>query len=222
MAYNLPTNFALDDPNHVAAHNNTNAAVNDLDSRVTSATSRANTALQPAYVSAGTGVTKTGAGTAASPLTLSTLNGASLRRDTSVGERIIATVNGLDTMLYGDTGWRNVDSLLVNGWTAHSIRMRRVGNVWFIRFRGLNGSAATDPMIMDLGQWVPESGAADGIGVVIPGTPSDGFVTQYGGQGWLRLRRPSLPWTTATDAPALILSIPTTSAWPTTLPGTHA
>lgn len=32
----------------------------------------------------------------------------SLRLDTTVGTRVFGTINGVDYMLYGDTGWRNI------------------------------------------------------------------------------------------------------------------
>lgn len=46
--------------------------------------------------------------------------------DTSVGTRVMAG----NVMIHGDTGWRNVESLLVNGWVkyVYPAKIRRIGN----------------------------------------------------------------------------------------------
>lgn len=49
-----------------------------------------------------------------------------------------------------DTGWRDVTSLLQNGWTATVVRVRRVVDEVFWEFENLNGSAATSATIFTL------------------------------------------------------------------------
>lgn len=222
MAYNLPTNFALDDPNHVAAHNNTNAAVNDLDSRTTSIGMVANTALQPAYIAAGTGITKTGSGTSASPLTLSTMNGASLRRDMTVGERVIATIGGVETVLYCDTGWRNIMPLLtVEGYTfTGSLLLRRNLNIV-----SMQGAITASGPIPKLTQFISGNSivgfrpygnttiAAVRIGNPTNGTTGAGMSTAFNGF-YLDTQ-----WT---DQLYVATTWVTNDTWPSTLPGTPA
>lgn len=49
-----------------------------------------------------------------------------------------------------DTGWRNITSLLINGWTATHIMVRRTIDRVYWEFRNLNGSAATSATFLDL------------------------------------------------------------------------
>ncbi|KAB1647459.1 hypothetical protein F8O06_02665 [Pseudoclavibacter sp. CFCC 14310] len=166
-------------------------------------------------VQAGTGLTTSGAGTAASPLTLGTLNGASLRRDTTVGERVIATIGGVDTMLYGDTGWRDITGLLVNGWVATTLRVRRLGSVvaWFIV--GLSSANATnDIAITPLGGgWRPPGNTmfpvARSTGVTYIGLNGNSALF-----GWARFNSGA--------SYEMQLQSVTSDAWPTSLPGTPA
>ena len=43
---------------------------------------------------------------------------------------------------YGDTGWRNVTSLLIGDWTATAIQIRRENDLVTLRAQGLQGSTA--------------------------------------------------------------------------------
>jgi hypothetical protein len=43
-------------------------------------------------------------------------------------------------MVYGDTGWRNVSTLLINGWTSNQVNIRRVNSTVFLSVWGLGGS----------------------------------------------------------------------------------
>ena len=43
---------------------------------------------------------------------------------------------------YGDTGWRNVSSLLIGDWTATTIQIRRENNLVTLRAQGLGGTTA--------------------------------------------------------------------------------
>lgn len=58
------------------------------------------------------------------------------------------------TVLYGDTGWRDVSTLLINGWKnkVNHMTVRRINCKVILRFPfvGLDGSAATKPVFMTL------------------------------------------------------------------------
>ncbi|HQW51922.1 MAG TPA: hypothetical protein PL082_07690, partial [Tepidiformaceae bacterium] len=49
----------------------------------------------------------------------------------------------------GDTGWRNVSSLLVNGWTG-SAYVKRTAEVLTLELEGVSGSAATATTVLTL------------------------------------------------------------------------
>ena len=60
------------------------------------------------------------------------------------------TIHAEVNKLSRDTGRRNMASLLINGWTATTIELQRVNERTFIRFKGLNGSAATSSRFMEV------------------------------------------------------------------------
>jgi hypothetical protein len=70
---------------------------------------------------------------------------ASQRVDKTAGIAIYAwdSANGREQLTYGDTGWRDVTSLLVNGYTADQVLVRRT--TWSVtwKFINLSGAAAT-------------------------------------------------------------------------------
>lgn len=49
-----------------------------------------------------------------------------------------------------NTGLRDITSMLLNGWTASTVRLRRIRNETIWEFFNLNGSAATSTTIIDL------------------------------------------------------------------------
>lgn len=57
-------------------------------------------------------------------------------------------VNKLVNQLAIGTGWRNVSSLLTDGWTVTAIQIKRNGDEVTVRFRGLapSGSVPTPPL----------------------------------------------------------------------------
>ena len=59
-------------------------------------------------------------------------------------------VNAEVNRLGQDTGRRNVATLLINGWTATSVEIQRQAGRCYLRFAGLNGSAATSSRFMDM------------------------------------------------------------------------
>lgn len=66
-----------------------------------------------------------------------------LRVDTTVGTRIFAG----NTMIFGDTNWRNVSASLMNGWTG-TVWLRRKGDQIIYRFTGVSGAAATASQLL--------------------------------------------------------------------------
>lgn len=84
---------------------------------------------------------------------LALLNGQGQRgyvMDQSVGRvvKVWDYQNSREQLVYGDTGWRNVSSLLVNGWTG-TVRIRRVGDLVYLRVYALNGVNATSATFMN-------------------------------------------------------------------------
>jgi len=53
-------------------------------------------------------------------------------------------------VLFGDTGWRDISSLQVNGWTSSQIRVRRNGENIYFWFLTLNPAAATADTVLTL------------------------------------------------------------------------
>ena len=68
--------------------------------------------------------------------------------------KIWGTGNTGWTVLYGDTGWRDISTLLINGWKnkANHMTMRRINCKVILRFPfvGLDGSAATKSVFLTL------------------------------------------------------------------------
>lgn len=59
-------------------------------------------------------------------------------------------LNGREQIIYGDTGWRDVKSLLTSGWTAGNFLIRRDMNNVKLRFTGLDGTASTSGNFLTL------------------------------------------------------------------------
>ena len=51
---------------------------------------------------------------------------------------------------YGDTGWRNIESVLLNGFTATSVKIRRFGDQVSITIFALDGSSSTGTTLYTL------------------------------------------------------------------------
>lgn len=134
--------------------------------------------------------------------------------DETVGRRLFVwdTNNSRWQMVYGDTGWRDISSLLVNGWTGY-VWLRRINNYGYFQFSALNPAAATATRCIDFpnGFGPPvlathhalycsahTAGAeTSGTGVNILNTPTPSAANVYGH-----------------------ISYPIDGAWPTSLPGT--
>jgi hypothetical protein len=81
---------------------------------------------------------------------LSTPNGLSYW-DETVGRRKFAwdTTNNRWQLVYGDTGWRDVSALLVNGWTGAAY-LRRVNDRVTLRTNAAVGTAASSTIMLTL------------------------------------------------------------------------
>ena len=75
--------------------------------------------------------------------TAKTLGATIWRKDSGTGATGWAVVEG-------DTGWRDMRSLLVNGWTATRLSIRRLDKNLLVLGKGLNGSAATSNQVLAL------------------------------------------------------------------------
>ena len=119
------------------------------------------------------------------------------------------------TVLYGDTGWRDVKSLLLNGWKNNggSVLLRRVGNTVTLKssYLGLDGRAATK-----------------GIFITLPAGFSYFNNANYGTVGYFTDNKK--PAAVSKDFNSLVLDLPSTQpmgglSWitnddyPSTLPG---
>ena len=119
---------------------------------------------------------------------------------------------------YGDTGWRNIESVLLNGFTATSVKIRRFGNQVSITIFALNGASSTGTTLYTL---------PTGFG-------SDSRIRQtwMGRSSSDQTPNAAVTYASSTlslfTSPTLITSgrgtidYLTTDAWPATLPGTAA
>ena len=117
-----------------------------------------------------------------------------------------------------DTGWRDVSGLMINGWTATRLRVRRLGNVVFFQVAGLDPTAATSNNFLPglNGFTVARAAiiAANGTGSpLLIGTNNSGD---------LATDRTALGGTPTSSYYASEFNYTTTAAWPATLPGTPA
>ena len=69
-----------------------------------------------------------------------------------------------------DTGWRNMASLLANGWTATYMHVRRTGSTVWLRIRGLSGAGATATTVLTLPTGFRPSSTLTGLLVSTSGT----------------------------------------------------
>ena len=135
-----------------------------------------------------------------------------LRVDNSVGTRVFVG----DVMIHGDTGWRDVTSLLRNGWTADTFLMRRVGDLVEVRVSNLNGTNATDFFF-----FTPPEGFMPGAGSIRFSASSNDYSisaerVNIGTSGaFSQVWRTDVTHTSA----ALFANYLTSNAWPTALPG---
>ena len=118
---------------------------------------------------------------------------------------------------FGDTGWMNIGSLLINGWTANYVRMRRINETVRLAFENLSPALMTNTVALTLPVGFRQYGLLYSRQFLTPpATPAQVYRLIAGTDGVI-----TLPGVT-TSAPGLYgdLTILTTPGWPTTLPGT--
>ena len=119
---------------------------------------------------------------------------------------------------YGDTGWRNIESVLLNGFTATNVKIRRFGDQVSITIFALNGESSTDTTLYTLPTgfrsdsrirpaWINRTSSEE--------TPTT-VVTYFSATLGIFASR-----TLITSGRGAIDYL-TTDAWPATLPGTAA
>ncbi|MEX8058566.1 hypothetical protein [Microbacterium sp. 16-032] len=122
-----------------------------------------------------------------------------------------------EQLIYGDTGWRNITTSVVNGWNANNLSIRRVGHRATLVAEGLTGAAATAQLAIAL----PSGFSGSGLPISPRGLfhsatyPSAVYRAFIGGV--LELQFPG--WTTAMPTVFGEMSWYTSDAWPTSLPG---
>ncbi|ASR83736.1 hypothetical protein KDJ04_gp02 [Arthrobacter phage Nubia] len=121
--------------------------------------------------------------------------------------------NNREQLVYGDTGWRNITTDILNGWTGSVISVRRYGAEVFLRLYQVNGTAQTANTIVTLPagfrpgtfQYEPCYTEAAALATILIESTGNikaaGGATKYGTAAYSEVR-----WST-------------TETWPATLPG---
>lgn len=130
---------------------------------------------------------------------------------------------------YGDTGWRTLAPLFVNGWTEDSagfVAVRRTGAIIHVRPRALNGSGASASQVATLPQGFIPTIATGGPVMSTTGTVHSLQVAGGSGGGSLTLGNAagSVSYTTFVGQ-AQQVSFPARDdgiGWPAVLPGDPA
>ena len=137
--------------------------------------------------------------------------------DESVGRRIFTwdSVNGRWQQTYGDTGWRDITSLLDGAnWTCTSVMLRRQNDVVEIAFNNLTGTGTTSQV--PIGNTLPSG--------FRPKSTEDRLYNEgtvaAPTMAALRIGGPAVyvHWTATAGYPSMTYI--TDNAWPASLPGT--
>jgi hypothetical protein len=140
-----------------------------------------------------------------------------------VGDDLVAILTSIKTefnRMADGTGWRDISSLLANGWvldTGGFIRLTRRGRRAIILFAGLNSSAATGSTAIPTASLAGFRPAVDARVTLWQGAvPQLGFVSSSsGGGGLTSAARVAF----GSQQQELSWEVNPTQAWPTTLPG---
>jgi len=117
----------------------------------------------------------------------------------------------------GDTGWRDVSSLLANGWTATRLHVRRIGYVVYWRVAALDSTSATNPIFV-AGTSIPDNWSPDATHVFLYTAASTSSAAPTVLQGYLNTSGALIAANTSADL-NMATSYATTTAWPTSLLG---
>lgn len=134
--------------------------------------------------------------------------------DQAVGRTVKAWdyLNSREQLIYGDTGERDISSLLVGA--TGLVRLQREGNTVHLYLQGVSSTTATSGVFLTLPSgFRPATQRAFQLNVTSAGTSyRSAYMFTSGGVGvWV----PSL-----TDSYSFAYSFPTPNPWPTSLPGT--
>ena len=139
--------------------------------------------------------------------------GLALRLDTTVGTRILSG----STMIYGDTGWRDITPLLENGWVAEKVLLQRQNNTVILSTLGLSSENATSGGFISLPTnfHIPRTF----ISIVTPGGPR---IAYWNASRGLTFQDYSNLVVNTYAAAHSTWQLEADRAWPATLPGTPA
>lgn len=120
-----------------------------------------------------------------------------------------------------DTGWRNVASLLVNGWAASEARIRRYDDRVILELTGLDAAGSTGAGLINFGasgnvlssNFAPEGGAFR-----LPSFEASSGRVQFYGNGSSSLSALFFEGTTLGSGFTIQLTWSTFRNWPTFLP----
>lgn len=146
---------------------------------------------------------------------------AAQRVDTSAGRAIYAwdNINHREQLVYGDTGVRNIASLVTNGWTIENVKLRRVGGTVFFSAYNVNPAAKTaeSALILPAG-FHPSPGYTGNMAFPVRASTMNGL-------GWLTIHSSTKAVVPEQATPSFVGTIfsvqwHTDDPWPTSLPGT--
>ena len=129
------------------------------------------------------------------------------------------------TVVYGDTGWRDLTALLLNGFTASVVQIRRYRDTVTLRVATLNGTESTSATFLATPSGLlPQAN----IGAAFNGSLGNGVrsdsslsIDNYG-NGWMKMQGSRSTVVAQTVSQYVSWPANTNVAWPTTLPGSPA
>lgn len=141
---------------------------------------------------------------------------ATVRFSTTAGKAIYLTEPGTanEHLIQGDTGWRDISSLLINGWTG-AARIRRVGRLVTVTFGALAAATATNAIAINLPAGFKYVNADD-VRVLLHNAGTTWRRT-FGNTSFMAI---SISSYVAGDSLFGSFSFVNDEVWPTTLPGT--
>ena len=123
------------------------------------------------------------------------------------------------TILYGNSGWRDITSLLIKGWTATAVKLRRINNSVSVALIGLSGAAASMSLATSNIDNIAPANVTGSI--YLPMVRGASYITSTVAWLWTNgtITNLQLERTLITPEANRLLSWQTDSAWFTTLPG---
>ncbi|AOZ65043.1 hypothetical protein KDJ05_gp02 [Arthrobacter phage Oxynfrius] len=123
-------------------------------------------------------------------------------------------LNNRSQIFYGDTGWRNIGALLINGWTASAILIRRFGSLVTMKIFNLDGAAFTSTTFVNLPAGFRTAHGSSSFIAVSTSTVNALLVMDANGDCRAQTGITKYGATAYTE-----ISWQTTDTWPATLPG---